>query len=124
MTYDDGILGLYTCTETQEPGGQPHDTLSLVDRFYFGYDTLGIQRYYTALQAGQQVEAVVNIPGWHEIQPQHHIVIIAQPDGTLDSTCIQYRLVMVQPMHSPDGLRITKLTLERIREDNYADISG
>lgn len=122
MTYDDGIVGVYDLTQIKEPGRMPIDGLALRDRFFFGYDTLGINRYYVAMQAGKQIEAVINIPGWHPMPPNRTLAIIADEDGVIDSTMPQYRIVMVQPTLDEDGLRMTKLSLERISE-TYAVMS-
>lgn len=119
MTFDDGIVGLYELTETKVPGKMPVEGLTLKERSFFGYDTLGINRYYTALQAKQEIAAVLNIPGWHEIAANRYIAIIADADGDIDGDCQQFRVVMVQPMTDEFGLRITKLSLERIGE-SYA----
>lgn len=122
MTFDDGIVGIYELTQEKIPGKMPKDGLSLKDKFYFGYDNLGINRYYTALQANQQIEAVINIPGWNPIKANRHIAIIADEDGVIGSDSDQYRIVMVQPTTDEFGLRITKLSLERIG-DKYAVMS-
>lgn len=119
MTYDDGIIGVYELTQVKIPGKMPTEGLELKDMFYFGFDALGINRYYTALQANQQIEAVINIPGWNPIRANRHIVIMADEYGNLNSDCVQYRIVMVQPTNDENGLRITRLSLERIG-DKYA----
>lgn len=108
MTFDDGILTIYGVENIGNPGFKPVAGLTKKESYYFGYDTLGITRYYTALQAKQQIEAVVNVPGWNDIK-------------TLD-ICIlengkQYKIVMVQPAFDEQGLKITKLSLERISEE-------
>ena len=64
MTFDDGILTIYKIENTAQPGQMPVEGLTEKDRYYYGFDTLGINRFYTALQAQQQIEAVVNVPGW------------------------------------------------------------
>lgn len=107
MTFDDGIVKIYTVTNTAAAGDKPKKGLSLRESFYFGYDTLGINRYYTALQAHQQIEAVINVPGWNAI-PVESVAILE------DDT--QYTVQMVQPMIDEDGLRITRLSLERLGE--------
>lgn len=122
MTFDDGIVGVYEITETIVPGKQPQEGLNLSERFFFSYDTLGINRYYTALQANQEISAVINIPGWNTIQANKNIAIIADADGYIEADTPQYRIVMVQPMTDEYGLRITRLSLERIG-DNYAVLS-
>lgn len=111
MTFDDGIVGIYTITDAAQAGKMPKKALQLLESFFFGYDTLGINRYYTALEANQQIEAVINIPEWHELNPAQHIGIMENGN--------QYKIQMVQPTTDENGLRITKLSLERIHE-NYA----
>lgn len=122
MTFDDGIIGVYELTQERVPGKMPVEKLKEKERFYFGYETLGINRYYTALQANQQVEAVLSISGWHEITANRHIAIMADVDGVINESSVQYRIVMVQPTTDEYGLRITRLSLERIG-DKYAIFS-
>lgn len=110
MTFDDGIIKICQTVQVAENTIKPKLQLSERERFYFGYDVLGINRYYTALRANVQIDAVVNIPGWHEIDSRDIGVL---EDGR------QFRLAMIQPQLNEDGLRITKLSLSRITE-NYA----
>ncbi len=112
MTFDDGIIKIYTVGNIAEPGAKPVKGLVFSESFYFGYDTLGINRYYTALQAHQQIEAVVNIPGFNQIP----VEAVAEIDDK------QFTVQMVQQMTDEDGLRITRLSLERLGE-NYAVVS-
>ena len=107
MTFDDGILTIYRTVNTADPGDKPKIALEEKERFHFGFDTLGIQRYYTAMQAQQMIEAVVNIPGWNDISATDICV--------LENGC-QYKLGMIQPMLDENELRITKLSLERLGE--------
>ena len=109
MTFDDGILKIYTVQNTAANGNKPVKGLVLKQKFYFGFDVLGYNRYYTALQAKEQIEFVVNIPGWEELDPLDVVVL---EDGK------PYRMSLIQPMHDDMGLRITKLSLVRISE-NY-----
>lgn len=119
MTFDDGIVGVYELTQDKTPGKMPVEGLSLYEKFCFGYETLGINRFYTAMQANQIIESVVDIPGWVPIQANRHIAIIADMDGVIDGDCDQYRIRMVQPTIDEYGLRMTRLSLERIG-DRYA----
>ena len=119
MTFDDGVVGVYELTKIKVPGKMPTDGLQEKERFYFGHETLGINRYYTALQASQQIESVLSIPGWNPIKANTHIAIIADVDGNITEDCDQFRIVMVQPTTDEDGLRITRLSLERVG-DKYA----
>lgn len=110
MTFDDGILTIYETENIGEPGMKPVTGLTEKARYYYGFDTLGYNRFYTALQAKQQIEAVVNVPGWNDIRIQD---ICALDNGE------QFRIVLSQQTLDEDGLRITKLSLERTGE-NYA----
>ena len=110
MTFDDGILKICRAVNIGEAGMKPVIRLEEKESFYFGYDNLGINRYYTALQARQTIEAVVNIPGWSDISA---LDVCVMEDGR------QYKLAMIQPTMDENGLRVTKLSLERLGE-NYA----
>lgn len=107
MTFDDGILTIYSTENIGEPGMKPEIGLVKKEQFYYGFDTLGVNRFYTALQAQQQIESVVNIPGWPDVST---LDVCALENGD------QFRIVMRQPMLDGDGLRITKLSLERMGE--------
>lgn len=109
MTFDNGILKIYRTVNKAEPGNKPCNVLELKGRHYFGFAELGFTRVYTAMQAKQQVDAVVNVPGWNDIRA---LDICAMEDGQ------QYRIGLVQPTHDEDGLQIMKLTLQRL-EENY-----
>ena len=110
MTFDDGILTIYEVKNIGEPGMMRVTELVEKGKYYYGFDTLGFNRYYAALQAQQQIESVVNIPDWGDISATD---ICALDDGS------QFRIVMRQPTTDEDGLRITKLSLERM-DEQYA----
>lgn len=107
MTYDDGILRICRTINVAAPGEKPVTQLKEKDKFYYGYDTLGFQRYYTAKQAQEKIECVVNIPGWNDIESTDICVLENEK---------QYRLSLIQPTLDKDGLKMTKLSLERISE--------
>lgn len=107
MTFDDGILTVYNVTNTAQAGDRPVMGLEEKAKYYFGYDRIGVTRYYLAMQANQEVSLVVNIPGWNDVK-NTDIVIIQDPEP------LQYQVGMAQPELDENGLRIMKLTLERI----------
>lgn len=108
MTFDDGILTVWNVENTAQPGEKPVYGLTEKAQYYFGYDTLGINRYYTALQADQQISAVVIVPGWGDIKVTD---VVSMEDGT------QYVIQMVQAAKDENGLRIMRLSLERVKQD-------
>ena len=104
MTFDDGILTILTVSNMAEKGAKPVAGFTERAQHYYNYDNLGVTRYYQALQANQRLEAVVNIPDW--------------PDITTDDACKlengkTYRIRMLQPTYDEEGLKITKMSLER-----------
>ena len=111
MTFDDGIVGIYELINLAGNGDTPGKGLRIKESFHFGYDVLGINRYYIAQQANQQIEAVINIPGWNPIRSGRDVAVLE--DGS------QFRIQLAQPQLDDDGLRITKLSLERMTQ-NYA----
>ena len=102
MTYDDGILTVYRPQNTAGPGNKPQPGLTFRGRYYYSISSLGVTRYYAAMQAGQHVSAVVAVPGWNDIVTNDVIVL---DDGR------KYRAEMVQPETDEFGLRITRITL-------------
>lgn len=109
MTFDDGILTIYTVVNRAALGDKPVYGLIEKMRSYFSYQTLGINRYYTALQADQQISAVVAVPAWDDIRVTD---VCELEDGT------QYTIMMVQAEKDEMGLRIMRLSLERVKQ-NY-----
>ena len=104
MTFDDGILTIYAVENIAKPGKKPVYGLVEKSKHYFGYQTVGVTRYYEAKKADSIIEAVVSIPGWNNILATD--ICIMEND-------VQYRLSMVQPTMDENNLRITILSLER-----------
>ena len=102
MTFDDGILSVYRPENTAGPGDKPQPGYIFKGRYYYGFASLGVTRYYAAMQAGQDVSAVVAVPGWNDIVTNDVIVL---DDGQ------KYGAEMVQPETDEFGLRIMRVTL-------------
>ncbi|HCD43855.1 MAG TPA: hypothetical protein DEQ64_09005 [Lachnoclostridium sp.] len=104
MTFDDGILTIYSVENMAKSGKKPVYGLVEKSKHYFGYQTLGVTRYYEAKKADSIIESVVRIPDWNNILATD--ICILEND-------VQYRLSMVQPTMDENNLRITILSLER-----------
>lgn len=107
MTFDDGILTVYNVKNIAQPGDRPVKELEKKGQYYFGYGQIGVTRYYNAMQASQEVSAIVNIPGWNDVKNTDVVVLTESSD-------LQYQVGFVQPELDENGLRIMRLTLERI----------
>ena len=75
-------------------------------QFYCARRTVGLHRYYTALQIGDQTDEVVELPGRDDIVTTQ----IAALDGQ------QFRILQVQHASDKTGLPITVLSLSRMEE--------
>ena len=106
MTFDDGILTVYEATNAAEAGKKPVMKLTEKRKTFFRYQTVGANRFYTAMAAHVQLEHVVTVPDWQDIEPVDIIVI----DGK------QYRIAQVQRTWDERNLKILRLSLERITE--------
>ena len=107
MVFDDGILKIYSLENTAEKGDKPKEQLVYKSSFYFGYDELGITRYYTALTNNQRIECVVNI----ELDPNVRVLDVVEfEDGSL------FRIQLLQ-RKKEDGLIYLKLSLERLNDE-------
>lgn len=113
MTFDDGILEIYKTSNAAAAGSKPVIILELKDKYYFGYDELGVTRYYQAMQVNQKIDCVVSVPGWNDIKVEDICVLESGQ---------QFTVKMVQPTTDENGLRIMRLTLEGV--DHEYEVPG
>lgn len=108
MTFDDGILKIYRLENTAQKGDMPNEQLVYKSSFYFGFDNLGISRYYTALSHNQRIESVVNIEFDTDVRV---LDIVEMEDGSY------FKIQMLQREKDDDGLIYLKLSLERLNDE-------
>lgn len=109
----EGLLSLYTLTDTAEKGMMPAEKLVKLSDEYYGNRSVGITRYYAALGVNHRVDRLVRI--WRNDQVQVNDYVILE-DG------FQYRIDFVQHLLDEDGLEVTDLTLVRL--DDHYDVAG
>lgn len=106
QTFNDGLVKIYEVTNIAEPPLRPVEGLALKDSFRYKERTVGLQRYYSALQANVKVKYVLRTPRRRNISTQD----IAIPnDGN------QYRVVQIQ---YPEDIEppVMDLTLEELKQ--------
>lgn len=108
MTFDDGIVKIYDVVNAAAPGDLPVNKLQNPTEFFFSEDALGITRYYEAIKANQLIERVISIYRY----PVNINQVAVFEDGS------QYTIQMVQHELDDNGIKITRLSLERNGE-NY-----
>ena len=104
QTHNDGIVKIYTVTDIAEPGGMPKEGLALKETLRYKRRTVGIQRYYTSLQANAQIEQVLRCPIRETVSPQDVAIIKGK----------QYRIEQVQ---YPEDTPAMDLALSRLERD-------
>lgn len=108
MTFDDGILKIYTAKDIAEPGMKPNVVLILKDEYYFGFDSISVTRHYAAKQTKSKISNVVHILQDRNILNEDICVL---EDG------LQYKCDLIQHTENEGGLPITRITLERLGEE-------
>lgn len=108
MTFDDGIVRIYSVKNKAEPGNKPKEQLKYKENFCFGYEKIGLTRHYNAAAADEKVDEVIHI---HQDRNIHAKDIAIMEDD------MQYKINFVQHGEDEDGLRISILSLERIGEE-------
>lgn len=137
MTFSDGVLSVYNVTNNAENGEMPEYKLTFTNGpHYFRHETFGVTRYYQALQANQEISDLVSIPDWNNIKATDIIIIddgervvpwewdrfdiidgvvtyVGENEDEVVSGFSVFEVGMVQQTYDEDGLKITRLTLER-----------
>lgn len=112
MTFDDGLVTICDVSNDAEPGEQPVKKLTPVQQLHYAEETVGINRYYSAIKADQLIEAVIVVPAEIMISTNQFAII----DGGA-----QYMIQMVQKDRDDNGLKILRLSLERNGESYEVD---
>lgn len=108
MTFDDGILTVWSRQNVAENGMMPSYELVKTGEYYFSFDYLGFSRFYEAMKAQVELSHVVNVSDWVNIDTADMIEL---EDG------VMYKAVQVQKQWDDDGLKITKISLEVVKND-------
>lgn len=106
-THNDGVVNIYHVGNIAEPPLLPKDGLTFKEQLRYKSKTIGMQRYYTALQSNVRVSHVLRTPNRANVSTQD-IAILS--DGK------QYSIVQVQ---RPDSIHppVMDLTLEALEQD-------
>ena len=102
---NDGILNIYNVDNIAEPGNKPKQGLKVkVSNLRYEERTVGMTRYWTALQANARVQQVLRVP---RINTVHTDDVAVPTDGT------QYKIIQVQ---YPPGIdpKMMDLSLEKV----------
>lgn len=104
MTFDDGIIKIYRLDNVSKKGDKPKYVPVYKNSFYFCYETMGLTRYYTALRNNEKIENVIAIYQDRSIKIDD---IVEFEDSE------QFRIALIQHTADEDGIKISRLSLER-----------
>lgn len=109
--YDSGVMFLHRGANVAEPGEAPE--LVYVQIWGANYEnrTVGVQRYYTAMEHANRADLLIRVPRYYAVSPTTDRVTLSPVDHLDDGT---YRVAQVQQVTDSDGLPATDITLERM----------
>ena len=108
--FDSGTLTVWRGTNTSPAGSMPVLKYEQIWGSYYADRTIGIQRYYTAMQHDNRVDAMVRVQRTYELKPADDRIILS-PYSHEDGNA--YRIIQLQQVLDDDGLPVTDLSLER-----------
>lgn len=113
MILNDGLVGIYTLTNTAAAGDMPTMSLAKQSEAYFQNRVIGYGRLYAAKGVNESIDLLIRL--WYD--PSIRVgqcAVISDSDFNG-----QYHIDMVQHTTNEDGLKVTDLTLTRL-EETYA----
>lgn len=105
MKHDDGIIKIYTVTNNASNGLMPNMTKTLFRADYFEYRVVGYNRYFRAGGVNVQIDAVRRI--WENRSITNDMIRTINGDD--------YRIIQIQHLYDENNLRVTDLSLEKIK---------
>lgn len=108
MTFDDGLLKVYEVSNNALPGDMPVEKLTQKAEYYYHVEQIGVTRYYAALEADQEISAIVDIPGWEDVKTTDMVL--------LDGEDAYSKVSFTQTATDENGLKILRITLEKVEQ--------
>ena len=100
QSYNDGVVTIYSVADVAQPGYQPQIELTEKIKLRYEERSMGLQRYYQAMQNQVQIERVLRVQRTNKITSQDVAI-------TEDNT--KYKIYMVQAVSDvyPPSVDIT-----------------
>lgn len=119
MMLDSGIAVVCGLENVANPPFMPSMKLVEKTRGYFGFRTVGVQRFYQAAGADRTIDALVRMVYDPEIKRGLYAVLYTDMDNPANGE--QYRIARAEMVEDEDDLRMIDLTLER--DGNRYDVA-
>ena len=113
MFDNEGLVSIYTVTNTAPAGDMPKMSLAKQSDAYFQNRVIGYGRMYAAKGVNESIDLLIRL--WYDPS-----IRVGQCAVITDSDFSgQYHIDMVQHTTNEDGLKVTDLTLSKL-EETYA----
>lgn len=115
QSFNDGLASIYKVGDTASPGDMPKEGLIFKQALRYEERTVGMGRYYAALQNSIKVDFVIRCPEVRGLSEKATDILVAVLiDGQ------QYKVMQIQYIEDAQPPSMD-LTLERLGED-YATV--
>lgn len=104
--FNDGIVKIYDVTNTAPDGGMPVEKLTSKQTLRYKERTVGMNRFWTAMQANVRVQYVLRCQRLRDVSTQ---------DVAIPNDGKQYRIVQIQYPEDVDP-PVMDLTLEELKQ--------
>lgn len=119
MLLDAGTLTVWRGDNSSPPGGMPALSYQQIWGGAYGEKTVGVTRFYNAMQAGDRVDAVVQTQRTYNLRAAEDLVLLFPYSHREEKA---YRITQLQQVTDEDGNPRTELSLERTEIDaDYID---
>ena len=108
LSFNDGICSIYSVENVAEPGDLPEEKLIPKYDLRFSWHTVGMSRYYEAMQAQVKISNAVDVPLRSDVNPQDVAIINDR----------QYRIIQKQEKRDtrPASMLLTLTDIEEAFE--------
>ena len=104
QSYNDGVVVVYSVENIAEPGSMPVDKITLKESLRYDERTVGLNRFYAAMQNNVNIKYVLRCP---------RIRSISTLDVAVTNDGKQYKIVQIQYPQDVEPLSMD-LTLEEL----------
>jgi cellobiose phosphorylase len=110
QTFNDGVVNIYSVANIADAGKMPEEGITIkVSALHYEERTVGMSRFYTAMQNQAKVEQMLRVP---------RIDSVSSQDVAIPNDGNQYKIIQVQYPKDVEP-PVMDLSLERL-EANYA----
>lgn len=111
MRLDNGLATIKRGTYSASSASMPSVVWTEIYTSYYGEKTVGINRYYAALDHDDRADLIIEIQRNGGITTADQCVLDSLTDSGTSGT---YKIIQVQHVLDDDGNPMTDLTLERV----------